>query len=108
MPADACRNLFKLSKKTLYLNAITYLQLQDENNELLQPLMNRLPHIKWADTRLSIDISMSLSSLIPPNIDIFYTYKGSLTTPPCSEVVTWIIFATPVPISFRQVFANRV
>lgn len=47
--------------------------------------------------------SITLSSLIPKNTDTFYTYKGSLTSPPCNEVVTWIIFSMPVKISFRQV-----
>uniref|UniRef100_A0A1I8MUV2 Carbonic anhydrase n=1 Tax=Musca domestica TaxID=7370 RepID=A0A1I8MUV2_MUSDO len=26
----------------------------------------------------------------------FYTYVGSLTTPPCAEAVTWIIYTTPI------------
>jgi len=65
--------------------------------------VSKLLDVQWAYTELPINISVTLISLIPPNTDVFYTYKGSLTTPPCSEVVTWIIFATPVPISFRQV-----
>ncbi|XP_018314985.1 carbonic anhydrase 2 isoform X2 [Mycetomoellerius zeteki] len=60
----------------------SFFQLQDEDNERLQPF---------------------ITSLIPSNTDVFYTYKGSLTTPPCSEVVTWNIFANPIPISFRQI-----
>ncbi|EFN75460.1 Carbonic anhydrase 9 [Harpegnathos saltator] len=79
-------------------------QLQDEHNEHLRPFLERLPDVKWAHAELSVNISITLTSLIPSDTDVFYTYKGSLTTPPCSEVITWIIFATPVPISFRQVF----
>lgn len=33
----------------------------------------------------------------------YYTYHGSLTTPPCSEVVTWIDFKRSIPLSHAQV-----
>ena len=33
----------------------------------------------------------------------YYTYPGSLTTPPCSESVTWIVFREPITASEFQV-----
>lgn len=33
----------------------------------------------------------------------YYTYPGSLTTPPLSESVTWIIMAEPIHVSEHQV-----
>lgn len=45
----------------------------------------------------------SYSSLLPISRTNYYTYHGSLTTPPCSESVTWIVFMNQVPISSRQV-----
>lgn len=33
----------------------------------------------------------------------FYRYMGSLTTPPCSEIVTWTVMRNAIPISAAQV-----
>ena len=33
----------------------------------------------------------------------YYTYMGSLTTPPCSEGVLWLVLKTPVQVSREQV-----
>ncbi len=32
----------------------------------------------------------------------YYTYQGSLTTPPCSETVTWIVLKSPAQMSEEQ------
>lgn len=48
---------------------------------------------------------MSLAQLIPPekNLTGFYRYKGSLTTPGCTESVIWTLFESPIPLSAEQV-----
>ncbi|NDG98501.1 MAG: carbonic anhydrase family protein [Proteobacteria bacterium] len=38
-----------------------------------------------------------------PDDRTFYTYKGSLTTPPCSETVTWLVMKQPMTVSKSQV-----
>ncbi|XP_043681429.1 carbonic anhydrase 2-like isoform X1 [Vespula pensylvanica] len=79
-----------------------FFQLQEQDNESLNPILNILSDIKWVNKTKQMNNSIALSSLIPKYTDTFYTYKGSLTSPPCNEVVTWIIFSMPVKISFRQ------
>lgn len=39
--------------------------------------------------------------LVPSGASM-YTYRGSLTTPPCSEVVFWNVVDTPISISVRE------
>jgi carbonic anhydrase len=34
--------------------------------------------------------------------DRYFTYAGSLTTPPCTEGVTWIVAAVPEELSSKQ------
>ncbi|RXN39102.1 receptor-type tyrosine- phosphatase gamma-like protein [Labeo rohita] len=43
-----------------------------------------------------------LRDLLPSSIGSYYRYIGSLTTPPCSKVVEWIVFSRPVFLSYKQ------
>lgn len=37
-----------------------------------------------------------------PATKAYWTYLGSLTTPPCTESVTWILFKEPIEVSHEQ------
>jgi len=45
---------------------------------------------------------LDLAELLPSERS-YYTYMGSLTTPPCSEGVLWMVMKTPVPVSPDQI-----
>lgn len=50
--------------------------------------------------------SLNAAGLLPDDLTS-YRYGGSLTTPPCSEGVRWIVLATPIELSRGQVRAIR-
>lgn len=46
--------------------------------------------------------STPFSRLLPININEYFTYEGSLTTPPCSAITKWVLFKKVLPISKWQ------
>lgn len=44
-----------------------------------------------------------LGQYVSDQLNSYYSYTGSLTTPPCSEEVTWIDFTEPIDITEKQV-----
>ncbi|KAK3578470.1 hypothetical protein CHS0354_038563 [Potamilus streckersoni] len=47
------------------------------------------------------------SCLLPADTSSYWTYPGSLTTPPLYESVTWIVFSKAISISREQIEALR-
>ncbi|CAD1475211.1 unnamed protein product, partial [Heterotrigona itama] len=58
---------------------------QEEDNESLYSIINHLTSVRWLNKEIKLNTSVTLASLLPKNTDVFYSYKGSLTTPPCNE-----------------------
>ncbi|NDF61847.1 MAG: carbonic anhydrase family protein [Synechococcaceae bacterium WBB_3_034] len=55
----------------------------------------------------SVSVNLpSLKELLPASLD-YYTFAGSLTTPPCTEGVQFYILKQPVSISAQQLSAFR-
>lgn len=52
----------------------------------------------------SASTSVDFAQLIPQG-GKFYRYAGSLTTPPCSETVQWVVYADPIEASVEQIKA---
>ena len=50
----------------------------------------------------AMSMPLALDALLP-EVRTFFTYQGSLTTPPCSEIVRWLLLDTPVELSAAQI-----
>ncbi|XP_025716176.2 carbonic anhydrase 5A, mitochondrial [Callorhinus ursinus] len=74
-------------------------------HEALQKLVEVLPEIKHKGARAAVG-PFQPARLLPACRD-YWTYPGSLTTPPLSESVTWIIQKQPVEVAQSQLAAFR-
>lgn len=81
-----------------------FFQLRQKENRHLTHIIRALSHVEAYNSSYELPRSFMLADILPEpdDMDQFYTYKGSLTTPPCSEAVTWILFPNPLPISVHQ------
>jgi carbonic anhydrase len=74
---------------------------QGQINSTLQRLLQKVPLLK-GETVTDQKAALDLNSLLP-KIKHFYHYMGSLTTPPCSEGVHWLVLANPIEASAEQI-----
>lgn len=74
-------------------------------HDSLQKLVDALPAIKYKDSTVDF-FNFDPISLIPSRSD-YWTYPGSLTTPPLTESVTWVIMKDPIEINLEQLDVFR-
>jgi NAD(P)-dependent dehydrogenase (short-subunit alcohol dehydrogenase family) len=86
--------LFEAAKKSWWDSA-------PKENPLFQVLLNHVPLVKnqVASPR---DVAINPQQLLPED-RTYFTYMGSLTEPPCTEGVTWIVMKNPILVSAQQV-----
>ncbi len=66
------------------------------------PLFDRyLAHFPQSGGDYKATETFEPAAMLPSDMS-YYHYQGSLTTPPCSEVVSWYVLKTPVTASARQ------
>lgn len=79
-------------------------------NPLITTLWQQMP--THGGEKFDLNAPILPSALLPPSATT-YRYSGSLTTPPCSEIVSWIVYHRPVELSpqqiadFSNIFANN-
>lgn len=75
---------------------------QGAENQALKALWPQLP--KEANSKNALTAPLSAASLLPTKHG-YFRFSGSLTTPPCSEGVRWLVMKNPVTVSKEQVAA---
>jgi len=83
-----------------------FLEVGDKHEEL-DKVLGVLDKIKFKGDKVSFDKPIEPSKFLPKDTKSFYTYEGSLTTPPLLESVIWTVFKEPVQISKEQLAAMR-
>ena len=80
---------------------------EGEEHSVLNTLWSFMP--EHAGESVPLSIGVEETGLLPPTSDYYY-YSGSLTTPPCSEGVSWVVLKTPIEASAEQIarFKERV
>jgi carbonic anhydrase len=73
---------------------------EGEENKALSKVWAKMP--KGVNKKSALKLSDISEALLPKNRD-YYRFNGSLTTPPCSEGVRWLVLKTPVSVSKAQV-----
>ncbi len=84
-------------------------------------MINKFDRVKLKGQKILLYENFDIISLLPGRIFFFFivhfkyvyfkkddtksywTYQGSLTTPPCTQCVEWIVFKNPIEISKEQV-----
>ena len=73
------------------------------HNAAFDPVWANLPAQKGVETHYP-KVKVDVDALLPAG-RTSYRYDGSLTTPPCSEGVSWIVMASPIELSTEQIAA---
>lgn len=77
-----------------------------EPNTVLQPLLEFMPEVSQTEgIPYKLSQHVTLQNLLPDELNYFYRYAGSLTTPNCDESVVWTVLAQLVPIGVQQVIS---
>lgn len=83
------------------LAVVGVLLAEGKANPALAELFRYIPTEKEKEM-VPDGVAVDPSGFLPTN-RAYFTFPGSLTTPPCSEGVTWFVLRTPVRVSKHEV-----
>lgn len=82
------------------LAVVAVMVVEGKENPIVDKILKLVP--KKINEVKKIDVEFNFKSLFPKNKQ-YYRYSGSLTTPPCSEGVIWMVLKNPVEMSKKQI-----
>jgi len=83
------------------LAVVAVLLEKGKDNAVVHELWNDLPKQKEHE-ELRQEIQVKVAELLPVDRG-YYTFEGSLTTPPCTENVTWLVLKQPLEVSAEEI-----
>jgi len=72
----------------------------------VEKLVRLMPLIPYLDQKVNINEPIHCQNFMPDDRS-YFTYDGSLTTPPLFETVNWVVFREPIEVSREQLAAFR-
>lgn len=86
-------------KDGLLVISVLFKRAKDIKFSPIFNIVDRLEDVTDFGNETRFDEGFSLASLFPIKKNKYFTYQGSITVPPCSETVTWVVFPQYLPIS---------
>jgi carbonic anhydrase len=86
-----------------HLAVVAVLLTKGQANPLVQRLWDHLPRQIAREDTLP-DLRVNAADLLPEDRG-YYQFDGSLTTPPCTEGVRWVVLKEPLEISPAEITA---
>ena len=80
---------------------VAVLLKRGSDNALIQELWTDLPKEKEHEEQLD-NVQVNARALLPTDLG-YYTFPGPLTTPPCTENVTWFVLEHAVTVSAAEI-----
>ncbi|XP_051785263.1 carbonic anhydrase-like isoform X2 [Erpetoichthys calabaricus] len=103
--ADKYANMAEAAKNPDGLAVVGVFLQVGSSNPQLQPVVDAMADIQNMGTQHTFS-NFNPSTLLPNSLD-YWTYDGSLTTPPLLESVTWIVLKEHISVSHEQMAKFR-
>ena len=85
------------------LVVIAALMVAGKPNAMFKKIVSTIP--REAGSPVPADPAIHPRGLLPAQ-RTYYHYEGSLTTPPCSETVDWIVLTQPIEVDEDDIDAS--
>lgn len=89
------------------LAVVAVILKEGEYNDAYNHVTSRIRKALENKGRTTVDNYLDINLMLPHD-KAYYTYEGSLTTPPHSENVIWTVMMNPVQVSPKQLTAFRL
>lgn len=93
-----------LREKRIIAAMAVFFQVGGKDNPAVDPIIHGLKGVVHHEKETFLE-PFVLKDLLPSSLGSYYRYTGSLTTPPCSKVVEWLVFSRPIYVSYKQLEA---